>query len=441
MAACSEVRPATRILDAMRSGLDVAGRTWAGLTRAQLGVLAVGLLLALGLRAILLPLPGLAGDQASFIAWARAIASSGLGRAYEQPLSFPPVMPWIWASLGLVDPGLRSATTDDLWTRVLMKLPATIADLGIAATVAWWFRRRPGLMVAAVLAILLAPAVIYLSAWWGQFESIYVLPALLAVVLATRGHRDVAAILAAVALMTKPQALPLVLPLAAWLMATTGWRGALRATLISGATIVALWLPFLPFGGLTAYVSSLRGYEDFQYNVISLRAWNPWWLAQLTIPEPDFVSDAVRLAGPITLRWVGVALAAILLLIIWLRIARHPTAESLLWGTAAAALGTFITLTTMHERYSYPALVFLPLLWPNRLALWTWGALLVAVTANVVAAVPPEGGPGALVPLFGPVGAIGAVAITAGAVACFVGLGRATRRDTSGGSAAASAGA
>jgi hypothetical protein len=232
-----------------------------------------------------------------------------------------------------------------------------------------------------------------------------------------------------------------VVPLGAWFLATTGWRGTVRAVVVGGLTIGVLWLPFLPFGGIGAYVDHLGIYANQTYDVISLRAWNPWWLAQLATGEADFVSDGVALLGPITLRWLGAAVGSILLLLIAVRLYRRPVPEALAWATAAAALGTFATLTTMHERYAYPALVFLVLLWPNRLALATWVALLVAITTNVVAAVPPSGGPGALVPLDGAVGALGAGAITACAVGCFAGLWIATRRDTSGDSAAATAAA
>jgi hypothetical protein len=424
-----------RILRAMRSRL--AGGP---LTRPELGAAIAGLVLATLVRLILLPLPGLAGDLALFIGWARSIATSGLGQAYHQLLSFPPVLPWIWAGLGLLDPALRTADPNDPAIAVLMKLPATVADVGLAAVAAWWLRARPRLAIAGALAILLVPVTVYLSAWWGQFESIYVLPALLATVLALRGQRDLAAVAAAVALMTKPQALPLMVPLVAWFIATSGWRGSVRAGLVGGLTILVLWLPFLPSGGPASYLENLRHYADQEYGVISLRAWNPWWLAQVTVPGTDFVSDQIRLAGPVTFRVVGVALAAAGLLVVALRIVRRPSPEALLWGMAAAALVAFSTLTTMHERYSYPALIFLVFLWPNRLAVATWVVLAVAVTANVVAAVPPDGGPGTLIPLYGPLGAIGSVAITASAIASLVGLARATRRGTSGGTAAASAG-
>jgi hypothetical protein len=413
----------------------------ARVTRADLGVLGVGLCLAILARALVLPGPGLAGDLALFISWASTIARTGLGHAYDLPLSFPPVLPWIWSGLALVDPGLGHANPGEPGIAALMKLPATLADAGMAGAVAWWFRSRPRLAIAGGLAILLAPAMVYISAWWGQFESIYVLPALLAAMLAIRGHRDTAAVLLAVSLMSKPQALPLAVPLAAWFVATSGWRGLARAVLVGGATVAVLWLPFVPFGGPAAYLGSLRHLSEQTYGVISLRAWNPWWLAQLSVRGQDFVSDGIAAVGPLTLRDVGAAVAAVLLLYVAFRVARRPTAEGLLWGMTAAALVAFVSLTTMHERYSYPALVFLVLLWPQRLAIATWIALLVVVTLNVVAAVPPQGDPGSLVPLYGPIGAIGSIAITLCAVATLVGLARATRPGTTGGSAAATAGA
>ena len=44
----------------------------------------------------------------------------------------------------------------------------------------WWFRDKPWAAVAAMGAVLLWPVTWYVSAWWGQYESIYVLPAVLA---------------------------------------------------------------------------------------------------------------------------------------------------------------------------------------------------------------------------------------------------------------------
>ena len=56
-----------------------------------------------------------------------------------------------------------------------MKAPATLADLGLAALVVFALRDRPRWAALGAVAILLHPAVIDVSAWWGQYESIFVL--------------------------------------------------------------------------------------------------------------------------------------------------------------------------------------------------------------------------------------------------------------------------
>lgn len=392
--------------------------------------LGIGLGLAVIVRLALLPSSGLAGDLLLFESWAGFIATNGLSRAYELPLSFPPVLPWIWAALGVLDSGLRTTSPGHPALNVLMKLPATLADFGLAAIVWWWLSRRgeagPAWAAAGAVAVLLAPVVIYDSALWGQFEAIYVLPALLATVLAARGRNDAAAVFAAIALMTKPQALPLMVPLAAWFLATSGWRGVLRAAVVGGVVIVVLWLPFVPSGGVAAYLAGLQRYADVTFSVLSLRAWNPWWLVQLGIGSRDFIVDTNPILGPITFRVIGTTLAVLGLLLVAVRIVRRPTAEGLAWGMAAAALVSFALLTTMHERYSYPALVLLPLVWPNRLALAAWLVLAVTISLNVVAAIPPVGAPGSLVPLDGPVGLLGSIVMTVATGGVLVGLFRAT---------------
>jgi hypothetical protein len=380
----------------------------------RLAALGGGLLVAVLVRIALWPLPGLAGDLDDFARWAGSISRDGLGPAYSlNPISFPPVLPWIWAGLGALVPALAHAdAAGDAQVRAALKLPASLADLVLAAGVGYALGPRRWWAVAAVLAVALQPAAIYLSAWWGQFESLYVLPVVVAYLLAVRGRLGWAGVALAVALMTKPQALPLALPFAAWVVGRAGWRGALAPAIAGAATIAVLWAPFAASGGPLRYLDHLRAYGDL-FSVISLRAWNPWWLVQLPFGTERLIADTNELLGPITFRIVGVGLAALLGAAIAVWIARRPTPAALAWGLIATSLAAFCALTTMHERYAYPAVALLPLLWPDRRAIGLWLTLSVAFTLNVVASVPPSGGPGTLIPVGGVLGAVGAVAMTA----------------------------
>ena len=213
-------------------------------------LLALGLIVAFALRAVLLPSPGLRSDMDIFAAWTHWIATNPLGQAYRTDLAFPPVMVYVFWALGIVEPAFRTVSdAADPGVRLVLKVPALLADVGLAVGVAYLLRDRPRWAIAAALGVLLSPVVIYTSAWWGQFELIYVLAGLVAAILAIGGRPYLAAIALGVALMAKPQALAFVPPFAAWALARFGWRSALASSVIVAATVLVLWLPFLADGG------------------------------------------------------------------------------------------------------------------------------------------------------------------------------------------------
>jgi hypothetical protein len=356
--------------------------------------LALPLLVAAGvaIRLWLLPTAGVTGDLDQFVGWVHGIAVDGWGHTFDQNPTFPAVMAWVWGALAAVEPAFRSVTdSSDPAIRALMKVPASLADLGIAAAAVWWFRDRPLAAVAAAGAILLWPATWYVSAWWGQYEAIYVLPAVLAV-LAARANRPllVAAFLA-VAFMAKPQALPFAVPFAAWFLGSQGWRGTLRAAIVGIVVVVALWVPFIAAGGPQQYLANLGTYQNSIFNVLSLRAWNPWLLIQELGANGDFVPDTTAILGPITFRTIGFALTAFLALVVFIGVYRQPTAERLALGVAAITLVAFVCLTTMHERYAYPAFVFLLLAISGRRTALLWAVFAVVFALNLVVAVHPDG--------------------------------------------------
>ena len=381
---------------------------------ADLAVFAVGLVLACAIRALLLPTEGLRGDLDQFVLWVHGLATRPFSNAYDQNLSFPPVMVYLWGLLAAIEPAFRSVIdAADPAIRSIMKLPAGLADNALGALVAWELRSRPRWALAAGLGILLHPAVIDISAWWGQYESIYVLFGLVAYLLAVRGYSLPAAAVLAVALMTKPQALPFIVPFAAWFLARDGWLGAVKAAIVGATVIVVLWAPFLAAGGPAGYARNLAEYQGDIFAILSIRAWNLWWLVQELWAGGNFVSDQGAVLGPVTLRHVGYLVAGILEVVVFLAVLRSPTRRTLALGLAAAVLVAFMFLTTMHERYAYAALVFLALLIPERRFLVTWIVFGVAFTLNLLAAVPPTPRIGELLPVQGPLGIAGSLAMLA----------------------------
>jgi hypothetical protein len=213
--------------------------------------------------------------------------------------------------------------------------------------------------------------------------------------------------------MTKPQALPFLVPFGAWFLARDGWRGAAKAALVGAALVAALWLPFLAAGGVQGYARNLGEYQGDLFAILSIRAWNPWWLVQQLLAGGQFVSDQGAILGPISLRHIGYALALLGELAVFGLVYVARTPRGLALGLAAAVLVAFCLLTTMHERYAFGVLAFLPLAFPDRRAALLTLAFAVVVSLNLLAAVPPTPEIGAALPVGGPLGIAGSIAMTA----------------------------
>jgi hypothetical protein len=381
-------------------------------TRLETGAIVGALLAAIVVRLLLLPTPGLRGDLDQFALWVHGIATDGLGNAYDQDLGFGPVMAYVWGALAALEPAFRTATdASDPTIRVLMKLPATLADFGVAALIWYALRERPRWAVVGAAAFLLHPAVVDVSAWWGQSESIYLLWGVGATICALNGRQGPAAALLALAILTKPQAMPFVIPFAAWFWVRGGIRGLLTAGVVGVVTGIVLWLPFIPAGGPLDYLGHLGVYQNDVFNILSLRAWNAWGLAQEALAGGRFLADDVALIGPLTLRHLGYGVTALGSAAIWLAIVRRPEPRTLVIGLAASSLLAFTFLTGMHERYAYPVLAFLLLAVTDRGLRWAGIVFGVVFTLNLLAAVPPTGEIGTLLPAEGPLAIVGSLVI------------------------------
>src|SRR5919202_1923900 len=178
-------------------------------TRAGLAAMfSVGLLI----RLLIAPYVGFHGDLRLFGIWAARLAEVGPNKFYVegQFADYPPGYLYVLWFVGKLStpPGY-----------LLLKLPAILADLGLAWVAATFAARiaptslKERLPVRALVAasVLFNPAVIALSAVWGQVDAVPALFVLSSLLLLFTGPRSVrleigAFLLFAVAIAMKPQA-------------------------------------------------------------------------------------------------------------------------------------------------------------------------------------------------------------------------------------------
>ncbi len=367
-------------------------------------VLPALVLLGFFLRVIFVGNQGFKTDVSTYVAWAIALSQHGLAGFYSRVgfADYPPGYIYVLAVVGRL---WRALFPNDLAAlRMLVKLPAILADLGVGLLLYALVRRFAGVgsALAAAALYLLNPAIIYISASWGQVDSISGGLALLAVYgllrapstpLAAGSPIDKAAVGWIVfawlafgcSLLIKPQAavvLPLLVAFAFVRPDRRRERLVATAAGILAALLLALVLtePFQPSNPIAALNWLLQRYafgsNVYPYNTVN--AFNLWALrGSLWMP------DAQSILGLPQYAWGLLLVVAALALIVW-RYLQDRSESALVEACAIATLAFFVLATRMHERYLFNGLLFTIACIPfARRYLWGAIALSVVLFANL----------------------------------------------------------
>lgn len=347
---------------------------------AALAVFVVAMLV----RLPFVPAPGFWPDQDEVFAWSHRAATGGLAEVYRaepgvRPSNYPPV--YIYGLRGLADV-FHWCTGRDMDESVrrevrfqrdstaaraavaIYKMPAVLADgiLGGLLVLLLWRRVGRTAAVAVSTAYVLMPVVVHVSSVWGQVDA---LPTLLVVASLELGRRRRPAWMAgaaALAVLTKAQAIVfapiwvIVICVAAGGQA----RGILAPIAVALAVVVVVMVPFVDQADGVARVYT--GAASF-YPFLHLNGFSGWFVAApLDRPRlgelgSAYPRDDVPVFLGFTPRLLGLAAFAAACLavggVLWRRRCDEP---SLLWAARCLPLAFFVLSTQMHERYSYLAL-------------------------------------------------------------------------------------
>ena len=115
---------------------------------------------------------GFSTDVNTFVAWTLSLINNGLPNFYAKTsfADYPPGYFYILAIFGHLWAPFRGLDPQYNLLRIVVKLPAVLADLGVGALIYALGRRfaAPALALGAAAVYVLNPATIMISADWGQ---------------------------------------------------------------------------------------------------------------------------------------------------------------------------------------------------------------------------------------------------------------------------------
>lgn len=251
-----------------------------------------------------------------------------------------------------------------------LKLPAILADLGIGYLIYKITKKK----LFAFL-YLFNPAVIYVSAVWGQIESLPIFFLVASYYFLPRRYflSHLAFILAVLSKQTALWLLPIFLII--WFK-QGGVKALLQGLTLQVAIFLLLYLPFnLPFGAIASYLASLSGSST----LIADKAGNLWFF----LFAGARVEDSLPFLGLTVRLWSLIFLGFAVLHIcyrLWRNYSLKLAANSLFWFSLAA----FFLQTRVHDRHLAPTLPFLLLAtFPERPKLFFYTALSVYHLINL----------------------------------------------------------
>lgn len=257
---------------------------------------------------------------------------------------------WIHDAIGLF--GIRFS--EGFFYPVFLKVPAVVSDIGIGAIIYWFISQYTSKKsaFAASMAYVFNPITIFNSAWWGQTDATINLFGLLAFMLLLRKKLFSATLFFAVSLFIKASLIifaPIFLILV-WRYKFS-WQSILIAFLVP---FLLVFLITLPFHDLKDPLWLWRVYNQRvvfgSLNKLNENAFSLWAL---------FYGFTVRYSTGISIIGIkasllGQMLFALTALPFLYKVWKTPDVQTTLGSLVGMGFASFLTLTSMHERYLFP---------------------------------------------------------------------------------------
>ncbi|MDO8573214.1 MAG: glycosyltransferase family 39 protein [Candidatus Daviesbacteria bacterium] len=313
-------------------------------------LLLILFLFGLIIRLLLIPLPGFKFDIDAWSAWAIRLSNFDFCHFYNKEFfsDYTPGYLYILSFLGFLKNLL--ILPDNIFY-FLLKMPAIISELIIGLLIYKEIRKyisKKWVILAFVL-ILFNPALIFNSSIWGQIDSVLTLLLLITIILLKRNSFIFCSIFFGLALLVKPQAIALIPVFILFLIKNPKFSNLLKITIPGFLIIFILSFPFFPNQTLINLFQHVLNTAN-EYSSTSVNAYNLWGIVGFWISDSQLWNNLSYQA------WGYILLAGYWIILGYLFLKNRL---SLFAVAALATMGFFFLPTRVHERYLYPAIIFL----------------------------------------------------------------------------------
>jgi dolichyl-phosphate-mannose-protein mannosyltransferase len=337
------------------------------------GYAAVGIgIIAFAIRLLMaVSIDGFPNDMACWKSWVAGMAEFGPGGFYTSTTfcDYPPgYMYVLWGVGGMQN--LFALTHDSIFMELLVKLPGIIADMVTAYMVFRLAKKNmPNYFALALMALVaLNPAYFFLSAGWGQIDSILAMLILACFWLYKEKKRLLSFLVYALALLVKTQALMfgpvLLIAVIRDIYLSENKKPVIKEMLLGIVAAVALFIALeLPFMGDQGFLWILDKYFGTMgsYPYASVNAFNLF-----SMLGQNWVDQSSRVLGlPFNVYGMAFIVAVIAFVaLIYFKDGRQKDGQkvgqkSIFLCAAVLIFGIYMLAHTMHERYCFPAILLL----------------------------------------------------------------------------------
>jgi dolichyl-phosphate-mannose-protein mannosyltransferase len=322
------------------------------LAKREVIILVILLASAFAVRILLFPQQGYPIDTNDFISWFTTAANHGIRPFYTVAgyFDYPPFNVYIFWAFGSLANAVGISMAN------MIKLVPNLFDLATSGLIYIFVRKQSTFKVALVSTALYVfnPAVIYNTAVWGQFDAVYTFFLILSLMLALKSKPIPSAVIFAIGLLTKPQGIALLPLIALLIYKKNGWKQLLFSVASFVTTIFLVVLPFEGIGNPITFLIKNYSTGYLYYNVTSVNAFNLWGLFGLWVKDGFLFYIGWALFG---------SAASFTLYTVHKRL---KVSGDLIAIFAAFILffAFFMLPTRIHERYMFPAMSVLALMFP-----------------------------------------------------------------------------